>query len=176
MRIDVGCGLEEYKRYYKTLDDLQNYFRTLGLTDVTFGELGSVEEEIIKSDPSHLIVWRKNNQIVGHAVWHEASTDEHREGDPRDEEDKEVLRNLLGGKKDNIVELHELWLKEDYRGKGYGKRFFEFFEGFIRKKGYDSIVYYTDNPAAIALCRNRGWKEGFLVKEEWYVFCLSFSN
>lgn len=52
MRIDVGCDLEEYKRYYRTLDDIHTYFRTLGLTDVTFGELGSAEEEIIKRDPS----------------------------------------------------------------------------------------------------------------------------
>jgi len=175
MRIVVGCDLEEYKRYYRTLVDLHNYFRTLGLTDVTFGELGSTEEEIIKRDPSRLIVWRENNDIIGHAVWHEASTDEHREGDPRDREDKEILRELCGGRKDDIVELHELWMRKKYRGKGYGKRFFEFFEDFIRKKGYDSIVYYADHPAAIAICRNRGWKEGFLVKEKWYVFCLSFS-
>lgn len=174
MRIDVGCDLEEYKEYYKTLDDLHNYFRTLGLTDVTFGELGSTEEEIIKRDPSHLIVWRENDEIIGHAVWHKASTDEHKEGDPRDREDREVLRELCGGKKDNIVELHEIWLRKKYRGKGYGKRFFEFFEKFIRKKGYDSIVYYADHPAAITLCRDRGWKEGFLEKINWYVFCLSF--
>jgi len=75
-----------------------------------------------------------------------------------------------------IVELHELWLRKKHRGKGYGKRFFEFFEDFIRKKGYDSIVYYADHPAAITICRNRGWKEGFLAKENWHVFCLSFSN
>jgi GNAT superfamily N-acetyltransferase len=131
MRIVVGCDLAEYKRYYRTLDDLHNYFRTLGLTDVTFGELGSTEEGIIKRDPSHLIVWRENNIIIGHAVWHEASTDEHREGDPRDGEDKESLRELCGGKKDNIIEPHELWLRKKYRGKGYGKRFFEFFEDFI---------------------------------------------
>lgn len=175
MRIYVGCDLEEYKRYYRTLDDLHNYFKTRGLTDVTFGELGSTEEEIIKRDPSHLIVWRENNKIIGHAVWHEVSTDEHREGDPRDEEDREILRKLCGGKKDNVVELHELWLRKKYRGKGYGKRFFEYFEEFIRKKGFNSIVYYADHPAAIAICRNRGWQEGFLVKEKWYVFCLSFS-
>ncbi|MCK4439779.1 GNAT family N-acetyltransferase [Candidatus Bathyarchaeota archaeon] len=174
MRNVAGCDLEEYKRYYRTLDDLHNYFRTLGLTDATFGELGSTEEEIIKRDPSQLIVWRENNEIIGHAVWHETSTDEHREGDPRDREDRKVLRELCGGKKDNIVELHEIWLRKKHRGKGYGKGFFEFFEEFIRKRGYDSIVYYTDNPAAIAICRNRGWKESFLAKENWHVFCLSF--
>lgn len=175
MRIDVGCDLEEYKRYYKTLDDLYNYFRTLGLTDVTFGELGSTEEDIIKRNPSHLIVWRENNIIIGHAVWHETSTDEHREGDARDREDREVLRELCGGKKDNIVELHEIWLRKKYKGKGYGKSFFEFFEEFIRKKGYDSIVYYADHPAAIAICRKRGWNEGLLAKENWRVFCIFLS-
>lgn len=165
MRFVVGCDLEEYKRYYRTLDDLHNYFRTLGLTDVTFRELGSTEEEIIKRDASHLIVWRENNEIIGHAVWHETSTDKHRKGDPRDREDREVLRDLCGGKKDNVVELHEIWLRKKHRRKSYGKRFFGFFEDFIRKKGYGSIVYYTNHPAAMAICRNRGWREESLAKE-----------
>ena len=174
MEFVVGYDLEAYKRYYRTLDDLHNYFRTLGLIDVEFGELGLTEEEIIKRNPSHLIVWRKDDDIIGHAVWHETSTDEHRRGDPRDEEDKEILRRLLGGKKDKIVELHELWLGKKYRGNGYGKIFFEFFEDFIREQGYGSIVYYTDNPAAIAICRRRGYTGDFLEKERWCVFCLSF--
>ena len=172
MKFVVGYGLEEYKRYYKTLNDLHDYFKTLGLTDVKFGEVGAVEEEIIKTDLSHLIVWREDNEIIGHAVWHETTTDEHKEGDPRDREDREILRKFLGGKRDNIVELHEIWLRTKYRGKGYGKMFFEFFEKIIRKRGYDSIVYYTDNPAAIAICRKRGYKENYLTKENWHVFCL----
>jgi len=121
MEFVVGCDLEEYKRYYRTLDGLHRYYRTLGLTDVKFGELGATEEEIIKRNPSHLIVWRENDDIIGHAVWHETSTDEYRPRDPRDEEDKEILKRLLGGKKDNVVELHEIWLRKKYRGRGYGK-------------------------------------------------------
>ena len=86
------------------------------------------------------------------------------------------MRKLCGGKKDNIVELHEVWLKKEYRGKGFGIRFFEYFEEFIRRKGYDSIVYYADDPAAIAICRKRGWKEGLLAKENYHVYCLSFNS
>jgi len=172
LRFVVGCDLEEFKRYYKN-NGIHIYFKTLGLADVKFGELGPVEEEIIKKDPSHLIVWRKNDEIIGNAIWHETSTDEHRKGDPRDKEDRVMLRKLLEGKKDNIVELHEVWLKKEHRGKGFGKKFFEFFEEFITKKDYSSIVYYTDHPAAIAICRKRGYKEGFLEKEKWHVFCLS---
>ncbi len=170
MRFVVGCDLEEFKRYYRTLDSLHNYYRTLGLTDVRFGELGSTEEGHIKSDPSHLIVWRENSKIIGHAIWHEAHIDDFR--DPEDEEVREVLERFLGEKRE-FIELHEVWLKERHRGKGYGQKFFKFFEDFIRKKGYDSIVYYTDHPAAIAICRNRGWEEDFLSKENWHVFCLS---
>jgi GNAT superfamily N-acetyltransferase len=103
-------------------------------------------------------VWRENNEIIGNAIWHETSTDEHRKGVPRDREDREILRKLLGGKKNNLVELHEVWLKEEYRGKGYGTRFFDFFEEFIRKKGYDSFVYYAEHPDALAVCRRRGCK------------------
>jgi GNAT superfamily N-acetyltransferase len=174
MKIDVGCKLEEYKSYYKTLDDLHNFYRTLDHAEVIYGKLGPTEEQIIKNDPSHLIVWREGNEIIGHTVWHETTTDEHKKGDPRDPEDRETLREICGGKQENIVELHELWLRTKYRGKGYGKRFFEFFETFIKKQDYDAIVYYTNHPAAITICRNRGWKEGFLETENWHVFSLSF--
>jgi len=166
MRIVVGCDLEEFKKYYRRLALDKEWRGTFGFTE----ELDTSWEKVLVENPSLLIVWRENNEIIGHAIWHETSTDEHREGDPRDREDREILRKLCGGKKDNIVELHEIWLRKKYRGKGYGKRFFEFFEEFIRKKGYNCIVYYADHPAAIAICRKRGCKEGFLEKEKEYVF------
>jgi len=166
----VGCDLEEFKRYYKKLALDKEWQGTFGFTE----ELDTSWERVLVKNPSLLLVWRENDEIIGHAIWHETSTDEHRKADPRDKEDKEILRRLLGGKKDNIIELHEIWLRKKYRGRGYGKRFFEFFEGFIRKKGFDSIVYYADHPAAIAICRKRGCKEGFLDKENEHVFCLSF--
>ena len=165
MEFVVGCDLEEFKEYYRR----NEYTGEQGT-----GELGITEEEIVTKDSSHLIVWRKNNEIIGHTLWHHTSTEEHRKGDARDKEDREILRTLLGGKKDKIVELHEIWLRKEHRGKGYGNKFFEFFEEFIKSRGYDSIVYYADHPAAIAICRNRGWRVGFLVNEKWYVFCLSF--
>jgi GNAT superfamily N-acetyltransferase len=161
MRFVVRCELEEFKEYYK-----KNGFSGEQGT----GELGITEEKIVAQDPSHLIVWRESNEIIGDAIWHETSTDEHRKGVPRDREDREILRKLCGGKKDNIVELHEIWLMKEYRGKGYGKRFFEFFEEFIRRKGYDSFVYYADHPAALAICRKRGYKEDYLKSVREYVF------
>ncbi|NIO37277.1 GNAT family N-acetyltransferase [Candidatus Bathyarchaeota archaeon] len=170
MRIVVGCDLEEFKTYYKRLALDKEWQGTFGFTE----ELDTSWERVLVKNPSLLLVLRENDEIIGHAIWHETSTDEHRERDPRDKEDREILRKICGGKKDNIVELHEVWLRKKHRGKGYGKRFFGLFEDFIRKKGYNSIVYYADHPAAIAICRNRGWKEGFLLKEKWYVFCLSF--
>ena len=109
MEFLFGCGLEEFRSYYRT----------------TRGELGADEEYLIKLDPNHLIIWRVNQVIIGHTIWHEATTEEHRKGDPRDEGDKAILRQLLGGRK-VFVELHELWLKIEHRGKGYGKKFFEF--------------------------------------------------
>jgi GNAT superfamily N-acetyltransferase len=161
MRIDVGCSLSEFKTYYKG----SGYA----------AELGLIEERIITQEKSHLIVLRDDSEIIGHAIWHESSTVEHRRGDKRDKEDRQLLERLLGGKKD-LVELHELWLKQEYRRKGYGTRFFEFFEGFIRKKGYHSIAYYANHPAAIAICRKRGYKEDFLEKEKEYVFTLMLSS
>ena len=174
MKFIVGCNLEEFEKYYKTLDDLHDYFKTIGLTDATFGEIGDIEKLLIKSDPSHLIVWKQNNEIIGHAIWHESNTDEHRKGAPRDKEDKQMLRRLIGTKKD-FIELHEIWLKTKHRGNGYGKKFFQFFENFAKKRGYNSIIYYTDNPAAIAICCKRGYKEDFLKTENWHIFYLNLN-
>lgn len=164
MKLVVGCDFDEFKSYYNR----------------TLGTLGSVEEYWVEDDPSHLIVWRENNEVIGHAIWHETDTKEHRKGDPRDKEDTETLEKLLGGKTD-FVELHEVWLQKKHRGKGYGKKFFEFFEEFIRKEGYDSIIYYAYHPAAIAISRRRGYKEAYGLEmkgiegklETMYVFCLS---
>jgi len=167
MRFVVGCELDEFKEYYR-----RNGFAGEQGT----GELGITEEKIVTQDPAHLIVWREDNEIIGDAIWHETSTDEHRKGDTRDREDREILRKLCGGKKDDIVELHEIWLREEYRGKGYGKRFFEFFEEFIRKKGYDSFVYYADHPAALAICRKKGYTEDYLESEGEYVFYTQLKN
>ncbi|UCE96825.1 MAG: GNAT family N-acetyltransferase [Candidatus Bathyarchaeota archaeon] len=167
MKFLVGCELGEFKRYYK-----RNGFAGEQGT----GELGITEERIVAQSPAHLIVWRENNKIIGHAIWHETGTDEHRKGDSRNREDREILRKLCGGKKDNIVELHEIWLIEKYRGKGYGERFFNFFEDFIRRKGYDSLVYYAYHPAAVTICRKRGYAEDYLKSEGEYVFCIKLSN
>jgi len=69
------------------------------------------------------------------------------------------------GKGKDFVELHELWLTEEHRGKGYGKQFFAFFEEYLRGKGCDSLVYYAFDPAAVAICRKRGYKEAYGLKE-----------
>ena len=175
MKFVVGCDLEEFKRYYRTLDDLHSYFKTLGLADVKFGELGEVEAGIIKRDPSHLIVWRENSKIIGHAIWHETNTEEHRKGDPREKEDRQALERLLGGKKD-FVELHEIWLMTECRGRDYGKKFFDFFEAFLKNRGHDSIVYYANHATAIAICRQRGCKEEYLESIGEYVFYLPLRN
>jgi len=161
MRFVVGCDLEEFKRYY----------RRNGYDD---GDLEHLIKKVIK-DSSQLIAWRKNDKIVGHAVWHESNTKEHRKGDPRDQEDTEALEKLLSAKK-NFVELHEIWLMKEHRGKGYGKRFFEFFEEYMKSRGYDQIIYYADHPAAIAICRKRGCKEDYLKKLKEYVFYLRLKH
>lgn len=83
-----------------------------------------------------------------------------------------VLEKLLGGKKD-FVELHEIWLIKECRGEGYGEMFYDFFEKFMKRKGYSDIIY-ADNPAALAICRKRGYKEGeYLEGAKEYVFYLS---
>jgi len=170
MELIVGYDLTKFKKYYKKLAEDEEWRGTFGWSE----EPGESWEKVLAENPSLLIVMKENDEIIGHIIWHESNTEEHREGEPRDKEDTEILRRLLGGKRD-CVELHEIWLRQEHRGKGYGKEFFEFFEDFIRSKGYKAIAYYADHPAAIAICRKRGWKEGFLAAErDWHVFCLSF--
>jgi GNAT superfamily N-acetyltransferase len=171
MKIVVGCDLKEFKRYYQKLAEDKEWQGTFGFTE----ELGTSWERVLVENPAQLIVVREDNEIIGHLVWHESNTDEHRAGDPRDEEDMRILRKLAGGKKD-VIELHEIWLRQKHRGKGYGKQLFEFFEDFMRRRGYHSIVYYANHPAAIAICRKRGYKEDFLKKEKEYVFHLSLDT
>lgn len=171
LRIVVGCDIEEFKTYYRKLAEDKEWQRTFGFTE----ELGTSWERVLVENPSLLIVMREDGEIIGHLIWHESNTEEHWEGDPRDEEDRKVLKELLGGKRE-FVELHEIWLRQKYRGKGYGKKTFEFFEAFLRKKGYHSIIYYADHPAALATCRKRGYREGFMEKGKWYVFCLSLDQ
>ena len=81
------------------------------------------------------------------------------------------MEKLLRGKK-RLVELHEVWLMKEYRGKGYGKEFSAFFEELIRNKGYDGVIYYADHPAAIAIYRQRGYGEECWTEKDWYVFCI----
>jgi GNAT superfamily N-acetyltransferase len=113
------------------------------------------------------------DEVVGHAVWHETSTEEHHRGDPRDKDDRTNLRKLFDGRRENLVELHEVWLRTEHRGKGFGKQFFTFFEKFIHSRGFAGIVYYTENPAGIALCRQRGYRETDLESKGWKTFALA---
>ncbi|MHA2064999.1 MAG: GNAT family N-acetyltransferase [Candidatus Thorarchaeota archaeon] len=168
----VGYDVERFKEYYIGLNDLHAFYRTRGLRESNINELRDAERGHIESNPDHLIVWMDQDQIVGHTIWHETSTDEMTPGNPRDENDRETLRKLFGGKRENLVELHEVWLKTEHRGRRLGHHFLSFFEEFIRERGFDGIVYYTDSTAAIALCRRRGYGEEYLESEGWYVFSL----
>ncbi len=178
MRFVVGYDWEAYKRYYTTLNELHAYYRKLNLGDVSYevGVVGDAEAQIIKADSSHLIVWVDGDEVVGHTVWHETSTDEHHPGNPRDEDDRFNLRILFDGKRENLVELHEVWLRIEHRGKGFGKQFFMFFEKFIRERGFTGIVYYTENPAGIAICLQRGYREAELESKGWKIFALEVNR
>lgn len=142
MSLQVGCDFNQFKQYYEAI----------------FEKLGETEQHLVIENPTHLIIWREDDQIIGHAIWHESSTEEHRPGDPRDQDDQEILEELLG-KKSKLIELHEVWLTKKYRGRGYGKAFFAFFEEFTRQQGFRNIIYYAYHPAALAICRKRGYKE-----------------
>ena len=161
VRFDVACDLEEFREYWSRND--------------YDGNLDYLLNVVVK-DKSQLIVWREKNKVVGHSVWHESNTEEHRKGDPRDREDREALERLLGGKRD-FVELHEVWLIKEYRGKVYGSGFFDFFEAFMKSRGYVDLVFYADHPAALAAFRKHGYKGGgYLKGVKEYVFYHSLEQ
>jgi len=142
---ELGCDYNEFCRYYESVLENEEG-RENGLM-------------YFKQNPEQLIIWREDDEIVGHTIWHHCSTDEHQPGNPRDAADRAMLRELFGGKMD-IIELHEVWLKKEHRGKGYGAQFFAYFEELMRGKQQTEITYYAYNPAALAICRKRGYKLG----------------
>ncbi len=152
VKFEVGYDIEKFKAYYEVTLASPSYLKAVGEND------GVVEVQYITEKPSRLVVWTEDGRIIGHAIWHESNIDEHKPGSPRDEDDRSLLQQLMGARK-NFVELHELWLDPRYRGKGYGKKFFDFFENFARKLGHRFIVFYAFNEAAITLCRQRGHVE-----------------
>ena len=173
MRFEVGCdpGSEEFKEYWSRNGYSQEH------KGFKHDRLLEMLVDSIRGNFLQLIVWRENGKIVGHAVWHESNVEEHRKGGhPRDKEDREALRNLLGKKKD-FVELHEWWLIETYRGKGYGNEFLDFFEVYMKSKGYVDLVFYADHPAAMSAFRKHGYKEGgYLEGSKEYVFYHSLEQ
>lgn len=167
MKFEVGCDpeSEEFKEYWSRNGYSQEF------KGFNHDRLYEMVVDDIKSNFPRLIVWREDGKIVGHAVWHESNTEEHRKGgSPRDKEDRMALEKLLDGKKD-FVELHEWWLIETYRGKGYGNEFLGFFEVHMKSKGYVDLVFYADPPAAMTAFRKHGYKEGgYLQGSKEYVF------
>lgn len=168
-------SVEEFEKYYRTLSDLQDYYISIGSREPGPFGVGPDEARHIERDPNHLIVFTNGGEIVGHCIWHETSTEDMIPGDPRDEEDRDCLLQLFEGERVNLVELHELWLRSEHRGKGFGHQFFDFFEDYVSGGGFDGIVYYTDHKAAVALCRKRGYREALLKSAGWHVFALPFS-
>ena len=166
MKLVIGCELDQFKRYYERTISSPKYRETVGESD------GTTELNYVAQDPSHVILWKDGDQVLGHAIWHESNTDEHRKGVPRDEDDREVLERLLGGRRD-FVELHEVWLRREHRGKGYGEQFFQFFENYVSSRGRGTIVYYAFDEAPVAICRRRGYKEASGASsagKPWIVF------
>ena len=131
MRLDVGCDLDEFRRYQRK-SGIHEYLKSVGVTDVVYGELGPIEVTHIERDPSHLIVWREGSEIIGHVIWHEERIEGFRE--PGEEEVREVLERLLGEKRD-FVEFHRVWLEKSIGERGMARNSLSFSKTLLRKEG-----------------------------------------
>jgi GNAT superfamily N-acetyltransferase len=167
LKFDVGGNLEDFESYYPTAG-------LPWVTRASFGRVGDVERSYIMSNPEHLILFKEDQEIIGHMIWHESNTEEHSGGRVRAEDDRTVLRELLG-QGEEFAELHELWLVRSRRGRGYGRMFFDFFEKFARQRSFRHVVHYAFDPAALAICHDRGYRDRFGVMsggEKSHVLCL----
>jgi ribosomal protein S18 acetylase RimI-like enzyme len=131
------------------VEKLRAHLESLGLS------LGATEERLIRENSESLILWRENDVLMGHAIWHKSNTKQHPDGTPREPDDQRILEEELRVEGD-FVELHEIWLSDTYRGIGYGSKFFEYLEHMVKERGYRAIVYYADHPAAMGICLKRG--------------------
>ena len=139
------------------VEELRDHLKGLGLS------LGPTEERLIVENPERLIMWRDECVLVGHTIWHTSNTRVHPDGEPREADDRRILEeelNIVG----DFIELHEIWLGDDYRGRGYGSSFFDYFEGMVKQKGFKSIVYYAGHPAARSICKKRGYCEAETIE------------
>ena len=139
------------------VEEIRAHLEGLGLS------LGLTEERLIIEKPERLIMWRDAGVLVGHTIWHASNTKVHPDGEPREADDRRILEeelNIVG----DFIELHEIWLNDEYRGMGYGSYFFDYFEEMVVKKGFKSIVYYADHPAARSICRKRGYCEAETIE------------
>jgi CRISPR-associated protein Cas1 len=80
MRFVVGCDKDEFKEYWSRS-----------------GYNGSLDHliNVVIKEPSQLIVWRDDGKIVGHAVWHETSTEEPSVGFLHDVSDYQTQQSLV---------------------------------------------------------------------------------
>ena len=139
------------------IDELRTHLESLGLS------LGPMEERLIREKPERLILWRDEGELVGHTIWHASNTKTHPDGEPREPDDRRILEEQLHVMGD-FIELHEIWLGDNHRGRGYGSSFFEYFEDMVKRKGFNAIVYYADHPAARGICRKRGYREAEAIE------------
>jgi len=84
MKFVEGCDFNEFSKY---LAKLRQYTGE--------GELDLLKRSL-ESGLFHLIVFRENDKIIGHAIWHESTTEEHRKGLPRDKIDRRILEGFMG--------------------------------------------------------------------------------
>lgn len=78
LRFEVGCDPES--------KEFREYWRNNGYNEDLDDMISHVK------NPTQLIIWKKNDKIVGHAIWHESNTETHgKAGPPRNKDDSEAL-------------------------------------------------------------------------------------
>lgn len=60
---------------------------------------------------------------------------------------------------------------KEYRKRGCGKQFLDYFEDYMKSNGCADLVFYADHPAALAALRRHDYREvGYLEGSKEYVF------
>lgn len=90
----------------------------------------------------------------------------------QDPEYKDVSWNYIG---ERILVVHRLCVHPDSQGKGVASNLMEFAENLGRNDGYVAIRLdaFTQNPAAVSLYENRGYRKAGTVKfRKGLFFCF----
>ncbi len=119
------------------------------------------------SGPPHLMICR-GKDVIGHVIWGGAGIDD--AGRRLSEDGRREVLAMLPDDRKGYLELREIWLRSEYRGRDYELKILRLFEDFARGRGHAAIVAMPRDGATVSLLRNAGYEEVALAGSDRALF------